>query len=73
LKALSELRKDKDIVILRADKGNITVIMDQDEYNDKISQLLDPEHYNYTKLKKDPTPAIERRTREITLPAKIIA
>ncbi|XP_068918321.1 uncharacterized protein [Tenebrio molitor] len=63
MKALSELRKDKDIVILRADKGNITVIMDQNEYNDKISQLLDPEHY--TKLKKDPTPTIERRTREI--------
>jgi hypothetical protein len=37
--------------------------MDQDEYNDKISQLLDPEHY--TKLKKDPTPTIERQTREI--------
>jgi hypothetical protein len=42
---------------------NQQITFNQDEYNDKISQLLDPEQY--TKLKKDPTPTIERRTREI--------
>ena len=38
--ALKELKKDESIVILKADKGNATVIMNATEYNDKINCLL---------------------------------
>ena len=36
-KALKELKKDENIVILKADKGNATVVMNATEYNDKIN------------------------------------
>jgi len=32
LKALKSLRENKDIVILKVDKGDATVVMDQEEY-----------------------------------------
>ena len=38
--ALKELKEDKDIVILKADKGNCTVIMDLPDYDQKINALL---------------------------------
>ena len=34
--ALKELKQDENIVILKADKGNSTVVMNAQEYNDKI-------------------------------------
>ncbi|CAG5018499.1 unnamed protein product [Parnassius apollo] len=41
--ALINLRIRPDLTILRADKGNATVIMDTSEYNFKILQLLSDE------------------------------
>ncbi|RVE43361.1 hypothetical protein evm_012001 [Chilo suppressalis] len=38
--ALQDLRKNKNIIILKADKGNATVIMDITEYESKIHSLL---------------------------------
>ena len=38
--ALTELKKDENIVILKTDKGNATVVMNATEYNDKIICLL---------------------------------
>ncbi|KAJ8921335.1 hypothetical protein NQ315_002949 [Exocentrus adspersus] len=51
--ALKELKNDKDIKILPADKGNATVIMNTGDYNSKISNLIT--EGQYTKLNKDPT------------------
>ena len=39
-KATKELREDRDIVILPADKGNATVVMDRVEYVEKINEML---------------------------------
>ena len=39
-KAISNLRKDKNVVILEADKGNATVVMDSIDY-DKRSYGID--------------------------------
>ena len=39
-KALQELISDHTIRIMKADKGNCTVIMDKKDYNDKIMHLL---------------------------------
>ena len=38
--ALNELRSDKSIKILKADKGNCTAVMDSEDYEEKISNLL---------------------------------
>ena len=34
-KAINELKQDKDIIILKADKGGTTVVMDKKEYDKK--------------------------------------
>ena len=38
--ALKKLKQDYSIVILKADKGNSTVVMNAHEYDDKINCLL---------------------------------
>ena len=59
-RALSSLRRDSDIVILPADKGRSTVVMDRKNYDEKINNLL-ADQKTYKKLRRDPTPAFERR------------
>ena len=39
-KAMKELRKNNTILILPADKGRATVIMDKDDYNSKMLAML---------------------------------
>ena len=58
-RAARDLREDTSIVILPADKGNATVVMNRTEYVSKMNQML--EDPTYTKLKKDPTIKIETR------------
>ena len=53
-KAIDQLKKDDSIMILPADKGRITVIMNKSEYEEKCEQLL-KEEKTYKKLKGDPT------------------
>ena len=55
---ITNLRKDDSIVILPADKGNTTVVVDKEEYRSKILSLLEDE--TYKKLKRDPTMKIEK-------------
>lgn len=43
--ALRELQKDTSITILPADKGNATVAMDRDFYDQKICTLLEDDMY----------------------------
>ena len=59
--AVRNLRADKSIHILKADKGNATVILDRGVYNDKILALLNTP--TYKELPKDPTAKIERKVR----------
>lgn len=51
--ALGKLQRDKDVIIVPADKGNSTVIMDRSDYTKKMEELL--KNDTYDKLKKDPT------------------
>jgi len=37
---LKQLKNDKDIVILSADKGCVTVVMDKKDYSDKMNSLV---------------------------------
>ena len=53
--ALKELKEDKDIVILKADKGNCTVIMDRPDNDQKINVLLnDNDIYSELVTKRNP-------------------
>ena len=44
-KAVKNLQEDRDIVILPADKGNATVILDQADYAAKMEHLLEDRAY----------------------------
>ncbi|XP_015124857.1 uncharacterized protein LOC107046694 [Diachasma alloeum] len=58
--ALLSLKKNDNIVILPADKGNATVVMDKEAYSDKIKAMLTNSNI-YKKLNKDPTSGVERK------------
>lgn len=62
--ALNNLRKNQDVIILRADKGNSTVILDTAEYNLKIQDLLS-DVTTYKQVKTDPTNKILTKTKEL--------
>ena len=60
-KAIISLRRNKDIVILPADKGRATVILDQDSYKEKMMELLNSGDYYL--CKRNPTARIELAVR----------
>ena len=53
VKALHELRKDKDRIILMADKGVALVVMNKADYISKSEELLNTT--TYKKIPEDPT------------------
>jgi len=61
--ALQDLSKDTDIIILPADKGNTTVVMNTSDYRKKMKTLL--ENKAYTRLNKDPTDTIAQKTKTL--------
>ena len=58
--ALKQLKTDDNIVILLADKGRVTVVMDKTDYFDKMDVLVNDKQ-TYEELKRDPTPALQRK------------
>ncbi len=50
--AIVELRKDDNIVILSADKGNATVVMDKSDYKGKMLDMLSDPAYRRPRLQK---------------------
>ena len=59
--ALKRLKTDENIsVILPADKGRVTVVMDKTDYYDKMDVLVNDKQ-TYQVLKRDPTPALQRK------------
>ena len=59
IQVLKSLQNDDSIIILPADKGNVTVVMDRVEYSNKLAHLVD--NGGYSKVKKDPTLKTERK------------
>ena len=60
-KALKELWSDNNIIILKSDKGNATVVMDRRDYESKLSTMLnDTSTYKKLKRKKSPSPRVKR-------------
>ena len=60
LRALKDLSSDEKILVLPADKGMATVVMDKADYDGKIQQMLSDQD-TYKPLDKDPTASLERR------------
>ncbi|XP_024871861.1 uncharacterized protein LOC112454599, partial [Temnothorax curvispinosus] len=58
------LRENHDVFVTKADKGQVTVIMDRDEYLTKMTDLLKDES-TYKKLKKDPIRQISLKLNEL--------
>ena len=56
--AIKALAKDDSIVILPADKGRTSVILNKQDYHNKVKALLDDTN-TYEKLTSDPTRAIK--------------
>ena len=56
--AVRKLKEDDTIVILPADKGNVTVVMDRTEYQRKMQVLL--EEGSYRTSRGDPTSKLEK-------------
>ena len=65
-KAIRSLRQAEDIVIVPADKGSTTVVMDRTVYEGKIRALL-ADTSTYKTLTRDPTPAVERKLNALLL------
>ena len=58
--ALRSLKQEDSIMILPADKGRATVVMDKTEYEEKVSTTLNDAH-TYEKLQADPTSSYKRK------------
>ena len=63
-KAIKDLQKDKSIMIMGADKGRATVVMDKSEYESKMFSMLSDKK-TYQKLDKNPTEKYKRKLVEI--------
>ncbi|KOB65442.1 putative reverse transcriptase, partial [Operophtera brumata] len=64
LVALRDLRQDTDLMILKADKGNATVVMDVTQYEEKILSLLEDGSI-YKPVNYNPTARTHRSTQKI--------
>ncbi|XP_045535026.1 uncharacterized protein LOC123721196 [Papilio machaon] len=61
LSAIKELRTDPDILVLKADKGNATVVMNVSDYDNKINTLLN-DSSTYQLMNNNPTQRVNRET-----------
>ena len=59
-KALTNLKKNKDITIIQADKGKCVVVMDKEQYVRETSKLLE-DTKTYRPLDSDPTKKLKGR------------
>ena len=61
---MKNLGKNKEIMILPVDKGRTTVILDKEEYQEKMKVLLSDKN-TYKLLEKDPTGKYKRKLIEL--------
>ena len=66
MKAVKQLAIDKDIVLLPADKGRATGVMNRSDYSAKMQAMLD-DRDTYQTLSKDPTTFLESKMNRVLL------
>ena len=71
-KALQNLRRDETVKILPADKGRSIVVMDSDEYKEKVYVLLNDTntYWKLTDKRLNPTTSVEKDLNKILLNIK---
>ena len=65
-KALKELKQEKSLIIIPADKGRATVVMDREDYDGKLHSMLQ-DTTTYRRIEKDPSLGLERRMNSMLL------
>ena len=58
-RTIQDLKRDETIVILPADKGRATVVMNSEDYTSKMEEILNDDKYR--PLRRDPTLTIEKK------------
>lgn len=58
------LKTNKNVIILSADKGNVTVAMDKKEYETKMEDIIN-DIMSYRRLGKDPTNTLQKKNNEL--------
>lgn len=58
------LKKHQNLLVTKADKGNVTVVMEKTHYQSKCLDLLN-DNTTYEVINKDPTKGIEKQTNSI--------
>ena len=66
---IRNLSNNKNIVIMKQDKGRGVVIMDRNKYFDKCLTMLNSEQF--VKLNQDPTATAERKVQQILRKIKL--
>ena len=71
-KALRHLAKDTSVTILPADKGRAVVVMNTNDYTDKINNLLndDKTYHKITDKRRNPTSSTEKSLNKLLLQIK---
>jgi len=59
---LNDLRKDEEVTIVSADKGRSVVVMDKDEYQEKVSVLLNDKntYLKITRKRSNPASSVKK-------------
>ena len=68
-RAIKSLQQDDHILVLPADKGRATVVIDKVQYDEKMGSLL-ADQKTYERMNKDPTPGLERKMNAMLLRMK---
>ena len=68
-KAIKQLRRNRSLVILPADKGRATVVIDISQYDSKMMHLIS-DSSTYKVMQKDPTPSLQRKMNGLLLHLK---
>lgn len=58
------LHKNKNILILNADKGNVTVAMEKEDYESRMNDVLN-DMMTYRRINKDPTSSLQKKNSEL--------
>ena len=63
-KAAKKLKENNSIIIRKADKSSTFVIMNKEEYKEKLDQIL-LDHTKFKKITKDPTEDLKRKVNKL--------
>jgi len=64
LKTKKFMKDHQDLIVTRADKGNVTVILTKESYVEKCSEILNDKKY-YTQIRSDPTSSFQQMANKL--------